>query len=63
MKKLKMHKVQQVEKNNSIRIKIDDSKIPNKFHLEVQQNNKAIVYKNKKKYTRKQKHKGETDYE
>lgn len=63
MKNQKMHKIQQVEKKNNIVIKIDDSKIPNKFHLEIQQNNKAIVYKNKKKYTRKQKHKGETDYE
>ncbi len=46
-------------KREVIKIKVDQTKLPNKLHFEVQRNTKAIVYRNRKKYTRKLKHKGE----
>ncbi len=36
-----------------IKIKVDQTNLPNKFHLAVQQHSKVSVYKNKKKYDRK----------
>lgn len=37
----------------SIKIKVNQVNLPNKFHLEVQQHSKPSVHKNKKKYNRK----------
>lgn len=42
-----------------MKIKIDQTKVPNKFHLSVQQNNRSLVQKNKKKYDRKKLKKSE----
>lgn len=36
---------------------VREVEIPNKLHLEIQQNNKAKVFKSKKVYNRKRKHK------
>ena len=43
----------------SIKIKANDRAIPNKFHLAVQVNTRANVFRNRKVYNRKQKHKEE----
>lgn len=40
-----------------IKIKTDYSSKPNKLHLEVQKNNRMIIFKDKTKYTRKTKYK------
>lgn len=40
-----------------IKIKTDYSSKPNKLHLEVQKNNRMIIFKDKTKYNRKLKHK------
>lgn len=39
------------------KVKADDSKIRNGFHFEVQRRTRANVFRNKKRYTRKTKHK------
>ena len=46
-------------KNEIIKVKVDQTKLPNKMHLEVQKTTRANVFRNRKKYTRKVKHKGE----
>lgn len=46
-----------------MKIKVDDTKIRNEFHFDVQRNTKAAVFKDKTKYTRKQKHKKNYDEE
>lgn len=40
----------------NIKIKVDQTKLPNKMHLEVQKNTRANVFRDRKKYTRKIKH-------
>lgn len=43
-----------------IKVKVDQTKLPNKMHFEIQKNTRAHVFKAKKgkgSYTRKQKHK------
>ena len=42
---------------DSIKIKADDRKIPNKDHFETQLKTKANIFRDRKKYTRKIKHK------
>jgi hypothetical protein len=44
-----------------MRIKANDKKIPNKFHFGIQVKYHANVFKNRKVYTRKQKHKSIED--
>ena len=46
-----------MKKTCTLHIKVDQTKRPNKLHLEIQQHNKAQVFRNRKKYTRKRKHK------
>jgi hypothetical protein len=41
----------------TIKVKANDRAIPNKMHFEVQLRTHANVFKNKKAYCRKQKHK------
>jgi hypothetical protein len=43
----------------TIKIKANDHAIPNKFHLAVQISTHANVFRNRKVYNRKQKHKGD----
>lgn len=40
-----------------IKVKIDQTKLRNEMHFDVQRNNHAIVYRDRTKYTRKRKHK------
>ena len=40
----------------NIKIKVDQTKLPNKMHLEVQKTTRANVFRDRKKYTRKIKH-------
>ena len=46
-------------KNEVIKIKVNQTSLPNKLHFEIQKNTRAIVYRNRKKYTRKTKYKNE----
>lgn len=41
-----------------IHIKVDQTKVRNEMHFEVQKKNRMQIFRNRKKYTRKQKHKG-----
>ena len=42
-----------MKKMNKIKVRVDQTNLPNKFHLAVQQHAKGSVHKNKKKYDRK----------
>ena len=44
-----------------IKIKIDQTKLPNKLHFDVQRNTRANVFRDRTKYTRKRKHKNLED--
>ena len=44
-------------KKETITIKVDQTKLPNKMHFEVQRTTRANVFRNRKKYNRKLKHK------
>lgn len=44
-----------------IRIKVDPTKVPNKFHFEVQKSTRMNIFKDKTKYTRKRKHAGKEE--
>lgn len=48
-------------KKETIKIKVDQTKLPNKMHFEVQRTTRANVFRNRKKYTRKRKHKNLED--
>lgn len=48
-------------KKETIKIKVDQTKLPNKMHFEVQRTTHANVFRNRKKYTRKRKHKNLED--
>jgi hypothetical protein len=43
----------------TIKVKANDRAIPNKMHFEVQLRTHANVFRNRKVYNRKQKHKGD----
>ena len=42
---------------DSIKIKVDQTKLPNHLHFEMQRNTRMAIFKDKTKYCRKQKHK------
>ena len=44
-----------------IKVKVDQTKIPNKMHFEVQRTTRVQIFRNRKKYNRKQKHKNKMD--
>ena len=44
-------------KKETIHVKVNQTKLPNKMHLEVQKNTRANVFRDRTKYTRKRKHK------
>ena len=46
-------------KKETIHVKVEQTKLPNKMHLEVQKNTRANVFRDRTKYTRKRKHKNE----
>lgn len=48
-------------KKEIITVKVDQTKLPNKMHFEVQRTTRANVFRNRKKYTRKRKHKNLED--
>lgn len=48
-------------KKETITVKVDQTKLPNKMHFEVQRTTRANVFRNRKKYTRKRKHKNLED--
>lgn len=41
---------------------IKEINVSNKLHLEIQKNNKSQIYRNRKKYNRKIKHKNSLDF-
>ena len=46
-----------------IKIKVDQTKLPNKMHFEVQKNTRMNVFRDRTKYTRKVKHKAKEPLE
>lgn len=48
-------------KKETLHIKVDQTKIPNKLHLEVQKNTRMNIFRDRTKYTRKRKHKGKEE--
>lgn len=46
-------------KKETIHIKVDQTKLRNELHFEIQKNNRSNVFRDRTKYTRKKKHKGE----
>ena len=44
-----------------IKIKVDQTHLPNKMHFEVQKNTHANVFRDRTKYTRKRKHKNKEE--
>ena len=42
---------------DDIKIKTDVTKLPNKMHFDVQRKTRMNIFRNRKKYTRKTKHK------
>jgi len=46
-----------------IKIKVDQTKLPNKMHFEVQKNTRMNVFRDRTKYTRKVKHKAKESLE
>lgn len=48
-------------KKETITIKVDQTKLPNKMHFDVQRTTRVQIFRNRKKYTRKTKHKNKMD--
>lgn len=44
-------------KTETIKIKVAQTKLPNKMHFDVQRQTRMNIFRNRKKYTRKIKHK------
>jgi len=49
-------------KKEVIKIKVKQTEVPNKFHFDVQRNTRMNIFRDKTKYTRKRKHKGQTEF-
>lgn len=45
-------------KKEIIKVRVNQTELPNKFHFEVQKNTRMNVFRDRKKYRRKIKHKG-----
>lgn len=45
----------------TIHIKTNQTELPNKIHFEIQKNNPMRIFRDRTKYTRKMKHKGQTE--
>ena len=50
------------KKTNTMRIKIDITKLRNELHFDVQKSTRAQVFRDRTKYTRKRKHRNKNDY-
>lgn len=48
-------------KKETLHIKVNQTELPNKLHFEVQKNTRMNIFKDRTKYTRKVKHKGQTE--
>ena len=46
-----------------IKVKVNQTELPNKMHFEVQKNTRAVVFRDRTKYCRRRKHKGQTDWQ
>lgn len=44
-----------------LHIKTNQTELPNKLHLEIQKKNPMRIFRDRTKYTRKMKHKGQTE--
>ena len=45
-----------------IRVKVNQTEVRNQFHFDIQRNFRINIHRNRKKYTRKQKHRNQTEY-
>ena len=62
MKKKRMHQTQTEKKDpNVIHINPNESNLRNEMHFSVQLTTRAHIFRDKKKYTRKKKHKNAED--
>ncbi len=48
-------------RKETIKVKVDQTKLPNKMHFDVQRKTRANVFRDRTKYTRKRKHKNQED--
>lgn len=48
-------------RKETIKVKVDQTKLPNEMHFEVQRKTRMNIFRNRKKYTRKRKHKNLED--
>ena len=48
-------------KKETIHIKVDQTKLRNEMHFDVQRRTRANVFRDRTKYTRKRKHKGKEE--
>lgn len=48
-------------KKETLHIKVDQTKLRNEMHFDVQRNTRANVFRDRTKYTRKTKHKGKEE--
>ena len=48
-------------KKETLHIKVDQTKLRNEMHFDVQRNTRANVFRDRTKYTRKRKHKGKEE--
>jgi hypothetical protein len=48
-------------RKETIKVKVDQTKLPNKMHFDVQRTTRVQIFRNRKKYTRKTKHKNKMD--
>lgn len=55
-------KGKRVMKKEIIKVKVNQTELPNKFHFGVQLTTRMNIFRDKTKYRRKVKHKGQTEY-
>ena len=48
-------------RKETIKVKVDQTKLPNKMHFDVQRKTRANVFRDRTKYTRKRKHKNKEE--
>lgn len=49
------------QKKEILHIKVDQTKLPNELHFEVQKKTRMNIFRDRTKYTRKRKHKGKEE--
>ena len=45
-----------------IRVKVNQTEVRNQFHFDIQRHYRMNIYRNRKKYTRRRKHRNQTEY-